>query len=130
MSDVVKKRAAALVEKLEADGTLSEGPDEEYGDPECWKEELIENAFAEACNMVTQASPDDGPGMHPMDAVSDDNVKRVYATGEPWKIPTFVVELETLPEYIDNALTENRTVWSRRKPGLSSERTWVRIQVR
>ena len=136
MTDIAQKRADAMVEKLEEDDSLREGVDEDHTDLDCWREELIEEAFLEACSMITEASMvwdeehGEGTAMHPMDAVHPDNVIHVYATSEPWRIPTFIVRLDELPAYAKGTITENREVWSRRRPGLSNEPTWVRIQIR
>jgi|GEM_PF-6350267 len=138
MSRPAEKRAAAMMELLEEDGTMSEGHDDST-DPECWRESFLESAFEEASTMVTRASMayDEEHGemndeMHPMDVIRGENLLRVYATSRPWAIPVVVVEVAEAPAYFDehSMLTDVREVYARRKPGLSEDPTHVKIQIR
>jgi len=137
MSEVSKKRAAAMLELLDKDETMSEGHDDST-DPECWRESFLESAFEEAVSMVTQASMaydeehgemNDQP--HPMDVIRGESLLRVYATSRPWAVPVVVVEVAEAPAYFENGmLTDVREVYARRKPGLSADPTHVKIQIR
>lgn len=137
MSDIADKKTDALIDKLNDDDTVSEGYDPDHTDPDCWKDDVIEAAFREAVRMVTKASMkyDEKYGEqngepHPMDVVDVENVKSVYATSTEWRAPVFILELDEMPAYIPETISETREVYARRKPGLSSEATYVRIQIR
>jgi len=135
MTEISEKKTDALVEKLNEDGTVSEGHSDNT-DPDCWKSTLIEAALSEVLEMVTAASMaytdehGENDELHPMDVVDTDNVSQVYATSEPWSIPVFVVELDEMPEYLGTQTAETREVMARRKPGRTQDETWVRIQIR